>query len=305
MLENTLFNKILRLNRKSTIAIEQPLYVEINKLLREHGIKNELCAKQFEETGTSSEDVSRVGALLWEVLVGELNRRTTTSKKGGGGGGEVTEERERVYKFLSALIDSALLDVNLIRNFLNQSILYTATECNDVSLCELLASPSGGGADLFAEDNYRQTPFILAAKKNYLSVLKVFVDQMNDDVDEDERRDKQIRLATYHACYSGNYDVVRFMFERFALTTEALLVHARDHLELEWTSTTSSTKLRLSELNPLHVCCYKASYDIVAFLLDRLHDPAQVNAVVNSPINEYRDSTALEEAFKGRTLLNK
>lgn len=240
-----------------------------------------------------NEDVLKVGTLLCEILVSELSRRPKNHRGTGN---------ERVYNFLRTLVNHGLLDVNLIRNFLNQSLLYTATENNDVGLCRLLVE---SGGDFLGEDNYRQTPFILAAKKNYFGVLRVFVEELKKEEEnynsDSSHVNKQIRLATYHACYSGNFEIVRFMFERFSLTTEQLIMQTpRDDLELEWTSSLGKkSKLRLSELNPLHVCCYKANFDIVRFLLSQLEDKSIIQAVVNSPINEYRDSTALEEAFKG------
>ncbi len=53
---------------------------------------------------------------------------------------------------------------------------------------------------------------------------------------------------------------------------------------------------RSFELNVLHVACYKANIQIAEFLLDRSLDE---QAFINTPINDYRSSTSLEEALKG------
>lgn len=297
----------MRTSRKSLVSSSSssspsrpPLFIEINKLLKENDIQNEISSKFFEDSTTTTttspsrqqqqqteNHANRVGNLLAEILVAEL-RRTKVNN-------------DRVYRFMSSLLDHAYLDVNLVRNFLNQTILHTATENNDLNLCRLLVE---NGADYFGEDNYRQTPFILAAKRNFSAILRVFVDDVKRHRDEqiETNVSRQIRLATYHACYSGNFDIVRYLFEKFELTTEVLM-HSRDDLELEWTSSLGKNKLKFSELNPLHVCCYKAYYDIVEYLLSRLDNRTNVAAIVNSPINEYRDSTSLEEAFKGRLLI--
>ena len=57
----------------------------------------------------------------------------------------------------------------------------------------------------------------------------------------------------------------------------------------------------LSELNVLHVCCYKSHYDMVEFLLNNSIDKEEF---INRPINEFRESTCLEEAFKGLLALD-
>lgn len=198
-----------------------------------------------------------------------------------------------------------------MRSFINQSILHYATENNDIYFCELLVTR--GRADCLSEDNYRQTPFILAAKRNYLCLLKLFVNDIKcnkcvqttktttttSDVDNNGYVSKQVRLATYYACYSGNYEVVRYLFESFGLRTENLIQLSRDYFEIGSLLVGERRLLKFSELNPLHVCCYKANFEIVEYLLANLENKANVEIVVNSPINEYRDSTSLEEAFKG------
>lgn len=153
-------------------------------------------------------------------------------------------------------------------------------------MCHLLVENS---ADFLFEDNYRQSPFILAAKRNNLDLIKLFsaLIQKNDLISNNF---KQIRRATYYACCSGHLEVVKFLFETFNLHSELLL---DDHVH--------KNEFKLSELNVLHVVCYKAQFEIAEFLLNNSKDKQNF---INSPINEFRESTCLEEAFKGLLALD-
>ncbi len=144
-------------------------------------------------------------------------------------------------------------------------------------------------ADFLFEDNYRQSPFILAAKRNNLDLIKLFsaLIQKNDLISNNF---KQIRRATYYACCSGHLEVVKFLFETFNLHSELLL---DDHVH--------KNEFKLSELNVLHVVCYKAQFEIAEYLLNNSKDKQNF---INSPINEFRESTCLEEAFKGLLALD-
>lgn len=181
------------------------------------------------------------------------------------------------------------LNVNNIKNFLNQTLLHFACENQDYHLCKLLLE---NGADCLIEDNYRQTPFIFAAKRNYLSILELFVTFVSSDL-TDTNRWKQVRKTAYYACCAGNYKIVQHLFKSFGLVTEKLIEGS--NLDLEHVD----IKPNFSELNPLHVSCYKSNFDIVNFLLINLSDKSLTQEFLNSPFNEYRDSTSLEEAFKG------
>lgn len=57
-----------------------------------------------------------------------------------------------------------------------------------------------------------------------------------------------------------------------------------------------SKKKRNLELNIFHVACFNAHYEVVHYLIEKAID---IQSFINSPINDYRNSTSLEETFKG------
>jgi ankyrin repeat protein len=218
------------------------------------------------------------------------------------------ECRNKKLSLTGDILSKKLIDVNNIKNFLNQSLLHFVCESSDTKLCELLIEH---GADCLLEDNYRQTPFIIAVKRNNLEFVRLFVKAIKSkyqlvdpDVQTSENLSecwKQVRRASYYASCSGNLEILRYIFESFRMRTEHLLNDFRmrtcSHLSL------SNRLNHFSELNPLHVSCYKANFLIVEFLLENL-SPERFEALLNMPINDFRDSTCLEEAFKGLIMMD-
>lgn len=215
--------------------------------------------------------------------------------------------KNKKLNLTSEILSKKLIDVNNIKNFLNQTLLHFVCETSDAKLCELLIEH---GADCLLEDNYRQTPFIIAVKRNNFEFVKMFVksikskyELVDPDVQTSESLSecwKQVQRASYYASCSGHLEILRFIFESFRMRTEHLLhdfrVRTCSHLSL------SSRLNHFSELNPLHVSCYKANFKIVEFLLENL-SAESLETLLNMPINEFRDSTCLEEAFKGLIMM--
>lgn len=156
-------------------------------------------------------------------------------------------------------------------------------------MCKLLVE---NGANCLLEDNYRQTPFVLAAKRDYFDILILFVQSIKLNLDLSKSW-PQVRKAAYTACCSGNFDILKYIFENFELKLEKFVHQSSEHED------SLIGKQNFSELNPLHVACYKSYFNIVQFLLENLEDKKCIGLIVNSTFNEYRDSTSLEEAFKG------
>ena len=147
-----------------------------------------------------------------------------------------TRNNKENNQLIQELIQSNLIQVNNIKNFLNQTLLHFACENNDLNLCKLLLT---NGADFLTEDNYRQSPFILASKRNNLDLIKLFSNsiQTNSDL-------KQVYRAAYYASCSDHLEIVEFFFEKFQIKSEYLLDEKSKDL---------CEKYTISELNVLHV----------------------------------------------------
>lgn len=214
-----------------------------------------------------------LGPFLLELILESANHNNKSS----------TANLDLIQDLLKSNI---VKNVNSIKNFLNQTLLHFSCENNDILACELLIK---NGADCLIEDNYRQTPFILASKKNFFAVLKLFVDSVQKSSSFDQF---QVNRAAYYACCSGNLNIAEFLFSTFNLNTENIVEESSVNVDTNKCN-------RFSELNPLHVSCYKADMNIVEFLLTNIKDKSLSIYFINSPINEYRNCTGLEETFKG------
>ncbi|CAF0710062.1 unnamed protein product [Brachionus calyciflorus] len=244
---------------------------KINEILVKNG-KNKISNIYFSPNSTENEQIDKLGSILFELILTDYRLNNST-----------------IYNFiidcLTIINNTNFLNINNIKNFLNQTILHLACENNDLKLCKLLVK---NGADFFLEDNYLQTPFVLAAKRNYFNILEIFCSSIQNG-----QNNTQVLRATYNACCSGNEKIVEYLFEKFSLHTE-------DLINLKHFSNSN----KISELNLLHVCCYKSHLNIVNFLLSKFRNSSQKSEYLNSAFNEYRDSTSLEEAFKGFVSLN-
>jgi hypothetical protein len=293
--------------------ISQDNYPRHNHLSSEKLI-NEIL-ERYQKKSIKLNDEGNLGATLLECILGhqdanklnmlQANKCLSLSK---------FNESNREYGLTSELLEKKLIDVNNIKNFLNQTLLHFACDYNDIFLCKLLLSH---GANCLLEDNYRQSPFILASKKKEtLSILKLFADSIKvdsfcykkDDIVHNSEallhssyeitRIRQIRRAAYYACCNNNVKIAAYLFESFHLKSEQLNDELSEAEAVQSSEDGSQMQRRkkISELNVLHVVSFKGFADMVDFLLakaDNLHE------FINRPINEFRDSTALEEAFKG------
>lgn len=236
---------------------------KINDLLRKNG--KDASIKPY----PALQPYDRLGSLIFELI---LNDYRSTHKI----------DFHFMHELLVTIKNFKILNVNGIKNFLNQTLLHFACENNQVELCKLLVEYE---ADCTQEDNYLQTPLIIAAKRNFFQIIKIFSESINENEFKNE-----ILRAAYHACCSGNFQIVEHLFAKFDLCTEDL-VNVKE-------------SSRVSELNPLHVCCNKSYSSIVTFLIMKFRNVASITKYLNLRFNEYRDSTALEEAFKGFVSLN-
>ena len=134
---------------------------------------------------------------------------------------------------------------------------------------------------------------------------------------------QQIQKSAYYAACSNNIEIVEYLFENFSLYSEQLQYDSnfevvtipnddydgyydecnnndkktnpvKINIKYELTSCTS-------ELNALHVASYNSFFKIVKYLVEKSKNK---NDYINMPINKFRDSTPLEEAFKGLLTLN-
>lgn len=141
--------------------------------------------------------------------------------------GEIILEKTIDFRFqrnnilIVELLKSNLVEVNNIKNFLNQTLLHFASENNDTQLCTYLLKYGG---DCLLEDNYRQTPFIIAAKQDNLELLDLFANEIKKRPKQTQHNlNKQIRAASYHACNFGNLRIIKYLFDQFGLHSEDLV----------------------------------------------------------------------------------
>ncbi|RNA11705.1 ankyrin neuronal isoform 4 [Brachionus plicatilis] len=231
---------------------------KINDLLHKNGKNASL------KPGPALQPNDRLGALIFDLVLTDYR---ATNKI----------DLDFMHDLLAIISHLKIFSVNNVKNFLNQTLVHFACENNQAQLCQLLVD---FGADCVQEDNYLQTPLILAAKRNFLDIVEIFSASLDPDGHK-----KEIVRAAYYACCAGNCQIVQYLFSRFGLGTEDLV----DEKESS----------RVSELNPLHITCYKSYSDIVVFLLSKFRNEHLIAEYLNSRFNAYRDSTALEETFKG------
>lgn len=280
--------KVIRVGRrKEKVSPEKCVYPshKINEILVKHG-----------RSKIKAYDNDTVGALILDNILDFRNPNNSNSNNSTN----PTKEQSLIIKYnlVNDLLVNNLIDVNIIKNFLNQTILHFSCENNDLILCKLLLDY---GADCLIEDNYRLSPFVLSAKRNYFDLLKLFCESvkktLSNELSNTQNESKcweQIRRASYYACCSGHIDVARFLFKTFNLYSEQISDDA---------SWSTGSKSKFTELNLLHVACYKANFEIVEFLLSNTQEKHN-EAFMNKPINEFRDCTPLEEAFKGFLMLD-
>ena len=217
-------------------------------------------------------------------------------------------ESTSAYNLLSDLLANRLIDANDIKNFLNQTLLHISCEQNATGLCDLLLKY---GADCLLEDNYRCSPFLISAKQNLVELNKLFaksIQRRSSQLSLESTSDnetlanfwEQIRRAAYYSVCFGHLEISEYLFQTFELHSEQICTDFVATCELD--SLTDERKARFSELNPLHVAAYKANLQMVEFLFQNTQSLTR-DAFKNAPLNEYRDCTPLEEAFKGLIML--
>lgn len=203
-----------------------------------------------------------LGEIVFELIVNSSVKNRHQEK----------QHQQRLLLFVKSLLKSKLLDANQIKNFLNQTLLHIYSNDNNLIGSKLLID---SGASCLLEDNYRQTPLIIAAKKNYCVLLELFCESIVHQPSCNILT--QLSKAAYYACSTGNYEALLFLFTKFNLKTDDLSLNDDN------------------EPNALHIACYKSDFKIVKLLLDHLES----KDTLNKPINRFRESTSLEETFIG------
>jgi ankyrin repeat protein len=222
-----------------------------------------LCKHCQLETTINSNDNRHLGEIVFELIVNNNNNNIKNRQR---------EQQQRIFLFIKSLLKSKLVHANQIKNFLNQTLLHIYSNENNLGGSILLLD---SGANCLLEDNYRQTPLIIAAKKNYCVLLELFCKSILHESLSDIFG--QVSKAAYYACSAGNYEALLFLFAKFHLKAENLSLKNDN------------------EPNALHIACYKSDYKIVKLLLKHLESKNSLN----KPINRFRESTSLEETFKG------
>lgn len=265
----------------------------ITHIKRNQKIRNNELNAIFKKFGKapiqSAYDHQKLGELILEKVID--SRNTLPFQRSSSVEDNLSNEQKN-NSFILEILKTKQIEVNNIKNFVNQTLLHFASENNNNKLCQYLLQY---GADCLIEDNYRQTPFIIAAKLNNLELVDIFmtiVKRNKEKANEisGKNLEKQIRNASYHACNFGNLSIVKYLFEKFDLKSEYLL---ENQSEAEKSAACHDKNF---ELNVLHIACYKANANIVEFLLA---NALNKKSFINRPINDFRCSTALEEALKG------
>jgi hypothetical protein len=224
-------------------------------------------------------------------------------------------------ELIKSLLETKLVNINEIKNFLNQSLLHIVSEKNLINHCEVLVKL---GANCLLEDNYRQTPLLIASKSNYYELVNIFCNSLKfhhiSDMYENYEdfnliKLQQIQKSAYYAACSNNIEIVEYLFEKFSLNSEQLQFDSdvevvtlpNQYSDSNDDDDDSKIKLKYeltsgtSELNALHVASYNSFFKIVKYLVEKSTNKEDY---INLSINKFRDSTPLEEAFKGLLTLN-
>jgi ankyrin repeat protein len=264
-------NKICIYNSK-----DKPYFKNSKEILKRI---NTILAK-YDRTLVKTFDQQILSSLLLDKILSHKNSQINT------------------YALVNDLLATKLINVNDIKNFLNQTLLHFACENNDQKLCELLLKYD---ADCLLEDNYRYSPFIITAKRNFLNLNILFVNFVQNRclTATSQTCWDQIRRAAYYSVCSGHIEIAQHLFNTFKLNSEQICTDS----SIELDSVPINGNVRFSELNPLHVAAYKAKIEIVQFLFQNTLD-IHKEAFKNKPLNEFRDCTPLEEAFKGLLMLD-
>ena len=295
--------KFLKKQRNSTTTIQSTKTSKINEILT-----------QYTKYAIKCNDKRKLGEILFTFLF-ETSFSTFLSKKYQYNENEVVN-----IELIKSLLNTKLIDINEIKNFLNQTLLHIISEKNLINVCQKLVD---FGANCLLEDNYRQTPLLIAAKSNYFELVKILCNSIKlqsqlymyeNFRDYNLIKSQQIYKAAYYACCSNNIEIAEYLFDNFSLYSEQLQFD--DNVEIV-TSTSSDDddeksfqhKIKLkyelnsytSELNALHVAAYNSYFKVVKHLIKNSKNKT---VYINMAINKFRESTPLEEAFKGLLTLN-
>jgi ankyrin repeat protein len=236
---------------------------KLNEILRAYD-KNEIKLSERDYAADQVECFeAKIGSALYDIIVSEASPSN---------------------QLISQLLETSLIEVNKIKNFFDQSLLHFAAESNNLAISTFLVEKYH--ADCLLEDTYRKTPFVIAVKKGNFSIFELFVKQIvsikqQNNYDSIQRH---ITSAAYHSSCNGNLQMLEYLFAKFALTTNQLV--------------NDLCFLKNFDSNPIHAACFNGHYHTVEFLVRKL-DPVNKELFLNSCLNEFRNCTPLEEAFKG------
>jgi ankyrin repeat protein len=253
---------------KCPSSAQHSIVMKLNEILLAY-LRGEINLNENDYSPSQAEYfMDKVGAALFDLLISD-------------------PLQPNHHQLIDSLLDTELISANQVKNFLDQTLLHFAADSNNLKLCSLLVTKYG--ADCLLEDTYRQTPFLVAVKKNHAEVFKLFVTSLSNSNYNRESLRRHVIHAAYISSCMGNLTLLEYLFAEFDLDTDQLV--------------NEISFLKNYDSNPIHVACFKGHFQVVQFLVKNLSTKTK-ELFINSSLNEFRKCTPLEEAFKGFLMID-